>query len=153
MVKILLGVEGVMIVKIFENTILFVLCLVILSGCFTREGTIVGGKVHGSSDSVSGSISGDYRKFTGSATQDRKVKKGENWIFSFDDKTKQGTIIAYVVDSNDNTILEFNSGEGEKILKCLRMIHIRLKLKRKNMVGNFEYHGKKKNSFWIEKGI
>ena len=37
MVKILLGVEGVMIVKIFENTILFVLCLVILSGCFTRE--------------------------------------------------------------------------------------------------------------------
>ena len=81
MVKILLGVEGVMIVKIFENTILFVLCLVILSGCFTREGTIVGGKVHGSSDSVSGSISGDYRKFTGSATQDRKVKKGENWIF------------------------------------------------------------------------
>ena len=75
MVKILLGVEGVMIVKIFENTILFVLCLVILSGCFTREGTIVGGKVHGSSDSVSGSISGDYRKFTGSATQDRKVKK------------------------------------------------------------------------------
>ncbi len=29
-------------------------------------------------------------------------------------KTKQGTIIAYVVDSNDNTILEFNSGEGEK---------------------------------------
>ncbi len=62
MVKILLGVEGVMIVKIFENTILFVLCLVILSGCFTREGTIVGGKVHGSSDSVSGSIVGCWER-------------------------------------------------------------------------------------------
>ena len=71
--------------------------------------------------------------------------------FSFDDKTKQGTIIAYVVDSNDNTILEFNSGEGEKILKCLRMIHIRLKLKRKNMVGNFEYHGKRKIVFGLKK--
>ncbi len=75
MVKILLGVEGVMIVEIFENTILFVLCLVILSGCFTREGTIVGGKVHGSSDSVSGSISGEYRKFTGLQLKIGKLKK------------------------------------------------------------------------------
>ncbi len=33
-----------------------------------------------------------------------KNKKGENWIFSFNDRTKQGNIIAYVVDSNDNTI-------------------------------------------------
>lgn len=65
-----------MMLKTIKNTLLFVLCLVVLSGCFTREGTIVGGKVHGSSDSVSGSISGDYRKFTGYATQDRKVKKG-----------------------------------------------------------------------------
>lgn len=44
-----------------------------LSGYFTREGTIVGGKVHGSSDS----ISGKYKKFSGSATQDMKVKKDE----------------------------------------------------------------------------
>ncbi|HEE9035274.1 hypothetical protein PDN41_30070 [Bacillus cereus] len=143
MVKILLGIEGVMIVKIFKNTILFVLCLVILSGCFTREGTIVGGKVHGSSDSVSGSISGDYRKFTGSATQDRKVKKGENWIFSFDDKTKQGTIIAYVVDSNDNTILEFNSGEGEKNIKVPKDDTYKVKIKTEEHGGEFRISWKK----------
>ncbi|EOP48980.1 hypothetical protein IKQ_05354 [Bacillus cereus VDM053] len=73
---------------------------VVLSGCFIREGAIVWAKVHGSSNSVSG----DYKKTTGSATQDMKNKKGENWIFSFTDRTKQANIIAYVVDSNDNTI-------------------------------------------------
>ncbi|PEJ05438.1 hypothetical protein CN684_20300 [Bacillus wiedmannii] len=134
-------------VKIFKNTILFVLCLVILSGCFTREGTIVGGKVHGSSDSVSGSISGDYRKFTGSATQDRKVKKGENWIFSFDDKTKQGTIIAYVVDSNDNTILEFNSGEGEKNIKVPKDDTYKVKIKTEEHGGEFRISWKKEKYF------
>ncbi|PEF77344.1 hypothetical protein CON80_31990, partial [Bacillus toyonensis] len=74
---------------------------------------MVGGKVHGASDS----ISGKYKSFTGFATQDMDVKKGESWIFSFDDKTKQGTIKAYVLDSNDNTILEVNSGKGENNIK------------------------------------
>ena len=50
-----------MVLKTYKNTIRFVLCLVVLSGCFTREGTIVGGKVHGASDS----ISGKYKKITG----------------------------------------------------------------------------------------
>ena len=40
-----------------------------------------------------------------------KVKKVRIGYF-FDDKTKQGTITAYVVGSNDNTILGFNSGKG-----------------------------------------
>ena len=43
----------------------------VLSGCFTREGTIVGGKVHGGSNS----IDGKYKSFTGFATQDMDVKK------------------------------------------------------------------------------
>ena len=57
-----------------------------------------------------------------------ECKKGESWAFSFDDKTKQGTIKAYVLDSNDNTILEVTSGNSKIILKCLKMIHIKLKL-------------------------
>ncbi|EJR03708.1 hypothetical protein E0M25_12965 [Bacillus mycoides] len=125
--------------KVFKNTILFVLCLVVLSGCFTREGTIVGGKVHGASDS----ISGKYKKITGSATQDMKVKKGENWIFSFDDKTKQGTITAYVVDSNDNTILEFNSGKGENNIKVPKDDTYKVKIKTEEHGGEFQISWKK----------
>ena len=60
-----------MMLKIIKNILLFVLCLVVLSGCFTREGTIVGGKVHGGSNS----IDGKYKSFTGFATQDMDVKK------------------------------------------------------------------------------
>lgn len=125
--------------KIFKNTILFVLCLVVLSGCFTREGTIVGGKVHGASDGMSGK----YKRFTGSATQDMQVKKGENWIFSFDDKTKQGTIIAYVVDSNDNTILELNSGKGENNIKVSKDDTYKVKIKTEEHGGEFQISWKK----------
>ena len=53
-----------MMLKTIKNTLLFFLCLVVLSGCFTREGTIVGGKVHGGSNS----IDGKYKKFTCFAT-------------------------------------------------------------------------------------
>ncbi|MBY0599526.1 hypothetical protein [Bacillus bingmayongensis] len=119
--------------KIIKNAILFVLCLVVLSGCFTREGTIVGGKVHGSSDSVSGK----YKKFSGSATQDMKVKKGENWVFSFDDTTKQGTITADVVDSNDNTILEFNNGKDQKNIKVSKDDTYKVKIKTEEHGGEF----------------
>ncbi|MBZ4220900.1 hypothetical protein LAE98_01975 [Bacillus wiedmannii] len=129
--------------KTIKNTLLFVLCLVVLSGCFTREGTIVGGKVHGSSDSVSGSISGDYRKFTGYATQDRKVKKGENWIFSFTDKTKQGTIKAYVLDSNDNTILEVTSGNNKNNIKVSKDDTYKVKIIAEEHGGEFEISWKK----------
>ncbi|WP_144615385.1 MULTISPECIES: hypothetical protein [Bacillus cereus group] len=129
--------------KIIKNTLLFVLCLVVLSGCFTREGTIVGGKVHGSSDSVSGSISGDYRKFTGYATQDRKVRKGENWIFSFTDKTKQGTIKAYVLDSNDNTILEVNSGNNKNNIKVSKDDTYKVKIITEEHGGEFEISWKR----------
>ncbi|SCN09866.1 Uncharacterized protein BCINRASA_05620 [Bacillus wiedmannii] len=129
--------------KTIKNTLLFVLCLVVLSGCFTREGTIVGGKVHGSSDSVSGSISGDYRKFTGYATQDRKVKKGENWIFSFTDKTKQGTIKAYVLDSNDNTILEVTSGNNKNNIKVSKDDTYKVKIITEEHGGEFEISWKK----------
>ncbi|MBO1628518.1 hypothetical protein [Bacillus arachidis] len=125
--------------KIFKNTILFVLCLVVLSGCFTREGTIVGGKVHGASDGMSG----DYKRFTGSATQDMKVKKGENWIFSFDDKTKQGIIIAYVVDSDDNTILELNNGKGENNIKVPKDDTYKVKIKTEEHGGEFQISWKK----------
>ncbi|WP_369903654.1 hypothetical protein [Bacillus manliponensis] len=125
--------------KIFKNTILFVLCLVVLSGCFTREGTIVGGKIHGGSDDMSG----EYEKFTGSAAQSMKVKKGENWIFSFDDKTKQGTITAYVVDSNDNKILELNSGRGENNIKVLRDDTYKVKIKTEEHGGEFQISWKK----------
>ncbi|PGX05414.1 MULTISPECIES: hypothetical protein [unclassified Bacillus (in: firmicutes)] len=124
---------------IFKNTILFVLCLVVLSGCFTREGTIVGGKVHGASDGVSGK----YKRFTGSATQDMKVKKGENRIFSFDDKTKQGTIIAYVLDSNDNTILELNSGKGENNIKVPKDDTYKVEIKTEEHDGEFQISWKK----------
>ena len=65
--------------KTIKKTLLFVLCLVVLSGCFTREGTIVGGKVHGGSNSRDGK----YKKFTGFATQDMNVKKGESLIYFF----------------------------------------------------------------------
>ncbi|TKH17485.1 hypothetical protein FC699_08275 [Bacillus wiedmannii] len=129
--------------KTIKNTLLFVLCLVVLSGCFTREGTIVGGKVHGSSDSVSGSISGDYRKFTGYATQDRKVKKGENWIFSFTDKTKQGTIEAYVLDSNDNTILEVTSGNSKNNIKVPKDDTYKVKIITEEHGGEFGISWKK----------
>ena len=132
-----------MMLKTIKNTLLFVLCLVVLSGCFTREGTIVGGKVHGSSDSVSGSISGDYRKFTGYATQDRKVKKGENWIFSFTDKTKQGTIKAYVLDSNDNTILEVTSGNNKNNIKVSKDDTYKVKIIAEEHGGEFEISWKK----------
>ncbi|EJQ41097.1 putative small secreted protein [Bacillus sp. RC251] len=132
-----------MMLKTIKNTLLFVLCLVVLSGCFTREGTIVGGKVHGSSDSVSGSISGDYRKFTGYATQDRKVKKGENWIFSFTDKTKQGTIKAYVLDSNDNTILEVTSGNNKNNIKVSKDDTYKVKIITEEHGGEFEISWKK----------
>ncbi|EEL35060.1 hypothetical protein [Bacillus toyonensis] len=128
-----------MLLKTFKNTFLFVLCLVVLGGCFTREGTIVGGKVHGASDS----ISGEYKKFTGSATQDMKVKKGENWIFSFEDKTKQGTITAYVVDLNDSTILEFNSGKGEKNIKVPKDDTYKVKIKTEEHRGEFQIVWKK----------
>ncbi|HFK1548988.1 hypothetical protein ABEX39_21580 [Bacillus albus] len=129
--------------KTIKNTLLFVLCLVVLSGCFTREGTIVGGKVHGSSDSVSGSISGDYRKFTGYATQDRKVRKGENWIFSFTDKTKQGTIKAYVLDSNDNKILEVTSGNSKNNIKVSKDDTYKVKIITEEHGGEFEISWKK----------
>lgn len=43
-----------MMLKTIKNTLLFFLCLVVLSGCFTREGTIVGGKVYGGSNSIDG---------------------------------------------------------------------------------------------------
>lgn len=132
-----------MMLKTIKNTLLFVLCLVVLSGCFTREGTIVGGKVHGSSDSVSGSISGDYRRFTGYATQDRKVKKGENWIFSFTDKTKQGTIKAYVLDSNDNTILEVTSGNNKNNIKVSKDDTYKVKIITEEHGGEFEISWKK----------
>lgn len=132
-----------MMLKTIKNTLLFVLCLVVLSGCFTREGTIVGGKVHGSSDSVSGSISGDYRKFTGYATQDRKVKKRENWIFSFTDKTKQGTIKAYVLDSNDNTILEVTSGNNKNNIKVSKDDTYKVKIITEEHGGEFEISWKK----------
>ncbi len=132
-----------MMLKTIKNTLLLVLCLVVLSGCFTREGTIVGGKVHGSSDSVSGSISGDYRKFTGYATQDRKVKKGENWIFSFTDKTKQGTIKAYVLDSNDNTILEVTSGNNKNNIKVSKDDTYKVKIITEEHGGEFEISWKK----------
>ncbi|HDR3492548.1 TPA: hypothetical protein QCN73_004036 [Bacillus wiedmannii] len=132
-----------MMLKTIKNTLLFVLCLVVLSGCFTREGTIVGGKVHGSSDSVSGSISRDYRKFTGYATQDRKVKKGENWIFSFTDKTKQGTIKAYVLDSNDNTILEVTSGNNKNNIKVSKDDTYKVKIITEEHGGEFEISWKK----------
>ncbi|MEY8351669.1 hypothetical protein AALF16_26100 [Bacillus cereus] len=125
--------------KIIKNTILFVLCLVVLSGCFTREGTIVGGKVHGASDS----ISGKYKKFTGFAIQDMKVKKGESWIFSFDDKTKQGTIKASVLDSNDNTILEVNSGNGENKIKASKDDTYKVKIITEEHGGEFEISWKK----------
>lgn len=46
-----------------------------------------------------------------------KVKKGENWVFSFDDKTKKRTLIAYVVDSDNNTILELDNGKEAKNIK------------------------------------
>ncbi|PFM49149.1 hypothetical protein COC59_07875 [Bacillus cereus] len=132
-----------MMLKTIKNTLLFVLCLVVLSGCFTREGTIVGGKVHGSSDSVSGSISGDYRKFTGYATQDRKVRKGENWIFSFTDKTKQGTIKAYVLDSNDNKILEVTSGNSKNNIKVSKDDTYKVKIITEEHGGEFEISWKK----------
>ena len=69
--------------------------------------------------------------------------KGENWIFSFDDKTKQGTIIAYVVDSNDNTILEFNSGEGEKNIKVPKDDTYKVKIKTEEHGGEFRISWKK----------
>lgn len=118
---------------------LFFLCLIVLSGCFTREGTVVGGKVHGSSDG----ISGKYKKFTGSATQDMKVKKGENWIFSFDDETTQGIIIAYVLDSNDNKILEFDRGNGEKNIKVSQDDTYKVKIVTEEHGGEFQISWKK----------
>ncbi|CAM4364998.1 Lipoprotein [Bacillus albus] len=104
-------IRGEQILKTIKNSLVFVLCLVVRGGCFTREGRIVGGKIHGGSNS----IDVKYKKFTGFATQDMNVKKGESWIFSFGDKTKQGTIKAYVLDSNDNTILEVNSRKSKNI--------------------------------------
>jgi len=44
MVEISLWIKGVIMLKIIKSTILFVLCLVVLSGCFTIEGKVVGGK-------------------------------------------------------------------------------------------------------------
>lgn len=84
---------------------------VVLSGCFIRE------RSFGLKFMVLQIVYLGIIKTTESATQDMKNKKGENWIFSFNDRTKQGNIIAYVVDSNDNTILEFNSGKGENNIK------------------------------------
>jgi len=72
---------------------------------------------------------GDYRKFTGSASRDMEVKKGENWVFSFDETTKKGTITAYVVDSNDNTILEFNNVKEEKNIKVTKDDTYKVKIK------------------------
>ncbi|WIY63386.1 hypothetical protein [Bacillus arachidis] len=119
--------------KIIKSTILFVLCLVVLSGCFTIEGKVVGGKVKSSSNR----ILGDYRKFTGSASRDMEVKKGENWVFSFDETTKKGTITAYVVDSNDNTILEFNNGKEEKNIKVTKDDTYKVKIKTEEHGGEF----------------
>ncbi|PFE16863.1 hypothetical protein CN307_09065 [Bacillus cereus] len=122
-----------MMLKNSKNILLFVLCLAVLSGCFTREGTIVGGKVHGGSNS----IDGKYKKFTGFAIQDMNVRKGESWIFSFDDKAKQGTIKAYVLDSNDNTLLEVTSGKGKNNIKVSKDDTYKVKIITKEHGGEF----------------
>lgn len=128
-----------MMLKTIKNTLLFFLCLVVLSGCFTREGTIVGGKVHGGSNS----IDGKYKRFTGFATQDMDVKKGESWTFTFEDKTKQGTIKAYVLDSNDNAILEVNSGNSKNNIKVSKDDTYKVKIITEEHGGEFEISWKK----------
>ena len=55
-----------------------------------EEGKVVGGKVKSSSNR----ILGDYREFTGSASRDMEVKKGE-WLFSFDETTKETVTCLY----------------------------------------------------------
>ena len=112
-----------MMLKTIKNILLFVLCLVVLSGCFTREGTIVGGKVHGGSNS----IDGKYKSFTGFATQDMDVKKGESWTFTFD-----------VLDSNDNTILEVNSGNSKNNIKVSKDDTYKVKIITEEHGGEFE---------------
>ena len=122
----------------------------VLSGCFTREGTIVGGKVHGGSNS----IDGKYKSFTGFATQDMDVKKGESWTFTFDEKsgkseislyykTKQRNQKGYVLDSDDNTILEVNSGNSKNNIKVSKDDTYKVKIITEEHGGEFEMSWKK----------
>ena len=64
-------VKEELILKILKGIMLLACCLLIVSGCSSREGKVVGGKVKSSSNR----ILGDYREFTGSASRDMEVKK------------------------------------------------------------------------------
>lgn len=132
-------VKEELILKIIKSIMLVACCLLIVSGCSSREGKVVGGKVKSSSNR----ILGDYREFTGSASRDMEVKKGENWVFSFDETTRKGTVVAYVVDSNDKTILEFDNDKDEKILKVSKDDKYKVKVKTEEHGGKFLIEWKK----------
>ncbi|MEM5687470.1 hypothetical protein AAHB49_18870 [Bacillus cereus] len=125
--------------KILKGIMLLACCLLIVSGCSSREGKSCWWK----SKSSSNRILGDYREFTGSASRDMEVKKGENWLFSFDETTKKGTVVAYIVDSNDNTILEFNNGKEDKSLKVPKDDRYKVKIKTEEHGGKFLIEWKK----------
>lgn len=73
-----------------------------------------------------------------------ECKKGESWAFSFDDKTKQGTIKAYVLDSNDNTILEVTSGNSKNNIKVSKDDTYKVKIITEEHSGEFEISWKKR---------
>ena len=58
-------------------------------------------------------------------------------MFSFDETTRKGTVVAYVVDSNDKTILEFDNGKDEKILKVSKDDKYKVKVKTEEHGGKF----------------
>lgn len=68
---------------------------------------------------------------------------GEEASLAKDDKTKQGTIKAYVLDSNDNTILEVNSGKGENNIKVSKDDTYKVKIITEEHGGEFEISWKK----------
>ena len=57
-------------------------------------------------------------------------------MFSFE-TTRKGTVVAYVVDSNDKTILEFDNGKDEKILKVSKDDKYKVKVKTEEHGGKF----------------
>ncbi|MBJ8056142.1 hypothetical protein QRE63_30620 (plasmid) [Bacillus mycoides] len=101
---------------------------------FYRTGSVVRGKFKSSANSIG---SKRCEGFNGDLGQYMRVKKGENWMFSFDETTKEGKIIASVIDSRGNTVLTFDNGKNEMSMKIGEDDLYEVKVSAEDYSGNF----------------
>lgn len=93
--------------------VIFILTLLISTGCTKGSYTILKGDINFNEQSASGS----YEKFNGYQEKIVNFSEGDTIIFNYEELTSAGNLVFSVLDNEDNVLLEFDNSVSDQKLQ------------------------------------